>query len=141
MWYIIGMVEINKNKIAEIAKCYNLTLVVLFGSQVTGFTHKESDVDVAYMSDRKLSFYDETLLNTELTEVFRNDKVSLVNLKTASPLLLKQIVMNAIVLYEQAPHLFTETFLYILRVYEDAKPIFDLRAHYLSRKISEYKNV
>ena len=135
------MVEVDKKKIADIAKCHKLTLVVLFGSQATGFTHKESDVDVAYMSDRKLSFHDEVLLNTKLTEVFRNDKVSLVNLKTASPLLLKQIVMNGIALFEKSPHLFTELFIYALRMYEEAAPIFDLREHYLRRKINEYKNV
>ncbi len=134
------MVEIDKNKIAEIAKRYNLTLIVLFGSQVTGFTHKESDVDLAYKSSKKLSFHDEVLLNTEFTEIVRNDKVSLVNLKTASPLLLKQIVTNAIVLFEESPHLFTELFIYALRVYEEAEPIFDLRRHYVLRRINEYKN-
>ena len=90
-----------KKKIALLAKNYNLSLVVLFGSQASGKTHKESDVDVAYLSLAKLSFDDEARLNADLTEVFRNDAVSLVNFKTAPPLLLKQIVTNAQVLYER----------------------------------------
>ena len=129
-----------KPKIAKLAEKYGLTLVVLFGSQVTGQTHKESDVDVAYSSEKKLSFDDEVLLNTDLTEAFRNDKVSLVNLKTASPLLLKQIVTNALVLYEKTPHLFIETFIYALRAYEEARPLFELREEYLNRRINEYKH-
>lgn len=136
----MNMIEIDKNKISEIAKRYKLTLVVLFGSQATGFTHKDSDVDVAYRSSSKLSFDDEVLLNTKFTELFGNDKVSLVNLKTAPPLLLKQIVTNGRALYEESRHLFTELFIYALRVYEEAESIFDLRRHYLSRKISEYEN-
>lgn len=132
--------EIVKPHIKKLAKKYDLTLVVLFGSQVTGETHKESDVDVAYLSDEKLSFDEEVLLNTDLTEIFRNDKVSLVNLKTASPLLLKQIVTTAVVLYEKESHLFIEMFLYALRMYEEAEPLFDLRRHYLERKIREYKH-
>lgn len=133
------MTKADKKQIAEIAKKHDLTLVVLFGSQATGHTHKESDVDVAYMSDKKLSFHDEVLLNTDLTEAFRNDKVSLVNLKTAPPLLLKQIVANAVVLYEKTSHLFTEIFLYAMRTYEEAKPLFKLREQYLARRINEYK--
>ena len=133
-------IEAVKPKIAELAEKYDLKLVVLFGSQVTGKTHKESDVDVAYLSERKLSFSEEAFLNTDLTEVFRNDAVSLVDLKRASPLLQKQVVMNAIVVYEKTPHLFIEAFLYALRVYEEAQLLFDLREHYLQNKISEYKH-
>ncbi len=137
---IFGMnFDAVKPKIAELAKKYGLTLVVLFGSQATGQTHKESDVDVAYMSEKKLSFDDEALLNFNMTEIFHNDKVSLVNMKTASPLLLKQVVTDAVVLYERTPHLFIEMFLYALRVYEEARPIFELRDAYLERRISEYK--
>lgn len=132
--------EAVKPHIAKLAKKYDLTLVVLFGSQATGQTHRESDVDVAYMSEEKLSFDDEALLNTDLTGIFQNDKVSLVNLKTASPLLLKQIVTNAVVLYEKEPHLFVEMFLYALRMYEEAEPLFELRRHYLRHKIREYKH-
>ena len=132
--------EAVKPKIAELAKRYGLTLVVLFGSQVTGKTHRESDVDVAYMSERKLSFDDEAFLNFNLTEIFHNDKVSLVNMKAASPLLLKQVVTNAVVLHERTPHLFVEMFLYGLRIYEEAQPIFELRDSYLTRRLNEYKH-
>jgi predicted nucleotidyltransferase len=129
-----------KPKIAELAQTYGLSLVVLFGSQATGKTHKESDVDVAYLSGKKLSFDDEVQVNFRLTEIFRNDKVSLVNLKTASPLLLKQIMTKAIVLHEGMPHLFVEEFLRALRLYEEAKPLFELRRQYLDQKIAEYRH-
>ena len=135
----MSVAEIKK-KIALLAKNYNLSLVVLFGSQASGKTHKESDVDVAYLSLAKLSFDDEARLNADLTEVFRNDAVSLVNFKTAPPLLLKQIVTNAQVLYERESHLFTEMLLYSLRAYDDAKGIFDLTGKYVSRRISEYRH-
>jgi len=125
----------------NIAKKHDLTLVVLFGSQVSGFTHKESDVDIAYLSDSKLSFDDEVRLNAALMEVFKNDAVSLVNLKTAPPLLLKQVVTNAVVLYERTPHLFTHIFIIALRMYEEAMPLFELRSHYLAKKINAYKYV
>ncbi|HBV01769.1 MAG TPA: hypothetical protein DEF00_05325 [Candidatus Taylorbacteria bacterium] len=135
------MIKIDKNRIAEIAVRYHFSLVVLFGSQATGFTHKESDVDVAFLSENKMSFEDEVSLNTDLTEVFKNDKVSTVNFRKAPPLLLKQIVQNAKVLYEKTPHLFDDMLLYALRTYEEAEPLFRLREEYLKRRISEYKYV
>lgn len=113
--------EAIKPLIAKLAEKYYLTLVVLFGSQATGQTHRESDVDVAYISDKKLLFDEEALLNSDLTGIFQNDKVSLVNLKTASPLLLKQIVTNAVVLYEKEQSAFNEEYLYALRLYDDLK--------------------
>ena len=88
--------------IADIAKKHGLTLVALFGSQASGFTHKESDVDIAYLSDNTLSFEEEAILNADFIPVFQNKSISLVNLKKAPPLLLKQIVSNATVLYENA---------------------------------------
>lgn len=133
------MIEIDKNKIAEIAKRYNLSLVVLFGSQVSGFIHKESDIDVAFLSGDKISFGNEVLLNTDLIEVFKNNNISTVDFRKASPLLLKQIVKNAKILYEKVPHIFEEIFLYALRAYEEAEPIFKLREQYVKRRISEYK--
>ncbi|MBI2623501.1 MAG: nucleotidyltransferase domain-containing protein [Candidatus Liptonbacteria bacterium] len=123
--------------IAALAEKYGLSLVVLFGSQATGQTHKESDVDVAYLADKKLSFDDEVLLNFDLTEVFRNDKVSLVNLKTAPPLLAKQIVTNAVVLYERSQSLFNEAYLYALRNYDDAEILFELRRDFLDYTLSK----
>lgn len=140
-WYSMCMVTVDKRKINEIAKRYNLSLVVLFGSQASGFTHGESDADVAFLSENKISFEDEVLLNTDLTEVFKNDKVSTVNFRKAPPLLLKQIVQNAKVLYEKTPHLFDDMLLYALRTYEEAEPLFRLREEYLKRRISEYKYV
>lgn len=113
--------EAIKPHIAKLAEKNYLTLVVLLGSQATGKTHRESDVDVAYISDRKLLFDEEALLNTDLTGIFQNDKVSLVNLKTASPLLLKQIVTNAVVLYEREQSAFNEEYLHALRLYDDLK--------------------
>lgn len=131
--------EINK-KIKDLAEKYDLSLVLLFGSQVTGNTHSESDFDVAYVSNKKLTFDDEVKFNTSLTDVFRNDKVSLVNLKTASPLLAKQIVMNCKIFYEKKGHLFSDLLTYTLRTYEEASPLFDLRRHYLNYKMNQYKH-
>ena len=137
---MVKNLETIKEKAEKLAEKYNLDLLVLFGSQTTGLTHKESDVDIAYFSDAKLDFNEEILLNTELTEVFRNDQVSLVNLKQAPPLLAKEIVSKGVVLYEKTSSLFSQLYAHVLRVYEEALPLFELRRHYLDYRMEQYQN-
>ena len=129
-----------KQRIADLAQKYGFDLVVLFGSQATGRTHKESDVDVAYYSDIKLDFNQEVLINTDLTVIFKNDQVSLVNLKRASPLLAREVVVKGVVLYAKDSSLFSQLYARTLRMYEEARPLFELRRHYLDYKIEQYRH-
>ena len=67
---------------------------MLFGSQVSGKTHKESDYDIAYLSDKKLSFEDEGKIIIELAPIIgaRDERfVNLSNIKKVGALLLKEI--------------------------------------------------
>ncbi len=132
-------IEAIKPKIAQIAEKYGLDLVVLFGSQATGKIHKESDIDIAYTGDKKLSFDEEIKANSDLIDIFKRDDVQLVNIKKASPLLMKQIVDHAIILYEREKNIFNSIFVLAQRMFEDAKVLFDLRRHYLDYKLKEYK--
>ena len=43
--------------IEEVAKKYDVSLIVLFGSQAKGNTHKHSDTDVAFLPNKNLSFW------------------------------------------------------------------------------------
>ncbi len=129
-----------QKEIEGVAREYGVALFVLFGSQASGQTHTESDVDVAYFSDQKIAFEDEARINARLTEIFRTIEVQLVNLKTASPLLLRKATENAVILYEARPHLFDELYLYALRTYEEAKPLFSLREEYVAHKLKRYEH-
>lgn len=137
---IPGDVQKTKAEIEKLARQYGLTLVVLFGSQVTGNTHPESDFDAAYLSDKRMSFDEEAQINAALTEIFKSNEVQLVNIKNASPLLLRRMVQSAIVLYEKRAHLFDEVYVYALRVYEEAEPLFALQKEYVARKIKSYQH-
>lgn len=134
-------IEKFKPAIKELAEKYQLSLVLLFGSQVTGETHPESDFDIAYYANRKVDFNDKIMINTILTGILENINVQLVDAKTASPLLLKKIVTQAIVLYEGYPHLFDELYIYAQRMYGEAEPLFELREHYVTNKIKNYNHV
>jgi uncharacterized protein len=120
--------EINqkqKEKIQEIAKKYQLKLVLLFGSQVSGKTNKESDFDVAYLSKKNLSFDEENYLNYEFTNIFQHDRVDTVNIKKASPLLLFGIFRECRVLFEQDDLIFPTYRAYVFKKYVEAKPLLE----------------
>ena len=94
--YDIIMIIADKIKpqIKKLAEKHGLSLVILFGSQVAGKTHKESDYDFAYLSDKKLSFEDEGKIIIDLAEVIgaRDERlINLTDIKKAGAFLLKEI--------------------------------------------------
>lgn len=96
-----------KNKIEEIAKEFNLKLILLFGSQVNRQTHPETDVDLAFLPENDFSFDDEIMLNSKLSGLFRDKKIiDSVNLKKANPFLKQEIAKNPLLLYGKEEDLF-----------------------------------
>jgi predicted nucleotidyltransferase len=131
--------EINeklKNKVAELANKYGLRLVLLFGSQAEGQTHKESDIDVAYLSQKSLYFDQECYLNYEFTNIFRHDRVDTVDIKKAPPLLLYAVFDHPQILFQVDDKIFSVYQAYAFKRYIEAKPIFEER----SRRLQKYVN-
>lgn len=129
--------KMNK-KIIELSEKYGLSLVVLFGSQATGKTHKDSDIDIAYIAHKKLDFDVKSSLNSDLTGVFGNERVDIVDMKTANPLLLRAIVRDAVVLYEKSRNIFDNIYVYAVKLYEESKPLFELKKYLLDKRLAQY---
>lgn len=106
------------------------------GSQATEKTHRGSDVDIAYYSVEPLSMREKGTLILALMSVMKTKKIDLVALHNASPLLLNEIAKNGSVLYESKPAAFINFYLYARRLYDEAKPLLQLRSEYVRRKIA-----
>lgn len=119
--------EIPDQKIKKLARKFNLSLILLFGSQASGKTHSESDVDLAILPKDELSAKKEIGLNTEFCNLLKTDRVDTVNLKKASPLLLKQVLDNCKILFQKNPQVFSRFEARTLRKYQEAKPLFEMR--------------
>lgn len=141
MWYAWVMNE-NQEKFNEpetrarvstIAEKYRLSLVLLFGSQASGKTHKQSDIDIAVLSEKELSLREMGELTLVFVQALKTNDIDLVDLKTAPPLLLKQVAANAVLLYESKPLVFSTFRVYALKRYMEARPLFKLREEALSR--------
>ena len=117
-----------KPEIKKLAQKYGLSLVVLFGSQVTGRTHKESDIDFAFMVDKHISPRETAEILFDFTRYLKiGANIELVNLKNSSPLLLKQIAMNSLLMYEKEPHSYNLFKIYALRRYMEERKFLKLR--------------
>ena len=121
-------IETIQPKIKELAGKYHLSLVLLFGSRTTGKTHARSDFDVAYLSEKPPDLMDEARMLCDLMPIFRSDKIDLVNLKKAPPLLMKRVFDSHQVLFCADKAQYFGYQMYALRRYIEAKPLFDIRS-------------
>jgi predicted nucleotidyltransferase len=128
-----------KPKIKKLAEKYGLSLVLLFGSRAAGKIHVRSDFDVAYLSKSSLDLYEEAKLICDLMPIFHSEKVDIVNLKKAPPLLMKRIFDQHQVLFCADNAQYFAYQMYALKRYIEAKPLLNLKSDYVHNRIKKYQ--
>jgi len=129
------MTNLDSRKVKEIAQKYKLELLLLFGSQVKkkSIKSEKTDFDVAYLAKQELSFDEQIKMNCELMEVFGSDKIDMVNLKNANPLLMYQVGQNCRLLYGKKED-FLEFKALAFRVYIDQQDLLELEDYLINKK-------
>ncbi len=102
-----------------------LQLAILFGSVVTGSTHKKSDIDLAFLFDAPLDILD---LTNKVIRILHADNVDVVDLRKASPLLRFSAIKHGKVLYESKPGIFNAFVSLAFRKFIDTKKFRDAQA-------------
>lgn len=131
---MLELTEAQKQGIAEICRSYGVKLLLLFGSQVAGKTHRESDVDLAFSADRAFDFENESRFNADLQAVVGSSRVDTVNISKTSPLLKKRIFDEHQALYVGDAFLYNSLASYAVKSYLETKEFRDNLAVYLSKK-------
>lgn len=113
--------ETKRQEIANIAQKHQLSLVVLFGSQATGRTHAKSDIDIG-VAKKTRSFFEEMdvpviEIENELTDLLHRDDIEIVNLSAVSPALMRSVVAEGKLLYEETPGVFSDWKLFAARIW------------------------
>ena len=85
-------------RINELAIKYDLSLIVLFGSQATGNTHSKSDIDIAILGGEST---DKFKVTEDFCDIFKRDDIEVVNLANASPTLMYCVVRDGVSWYEK----------------------------------------
>jgi len=128
----------EKREIRKIAEKYNLSLILLFGSQVNGKKHVNSDLDLAVLPKKNLNFKKYFGLISDLSKIFQGEKIDLVSINKADPLLLKKILENYKLLCGSRRNL-CELKIYSFKKYCDYKKYFDLEEKFVHKFLLSFK--
>lgn len=121
-----------------------VVLAYLFGSQAEGTARPSSDVDFAILlppGTPRAQFFDArlSLINAVMDEL-HTDKVDLVILNEASPLLMHQVVKFGRVIYEDpVTQPAIDFYVYALSRYSDSEHYRQLGHRYLRERIEHYR--
>ena len=118
----------------EIVGKYNLSLLFTFGSFATERFNDHSDIDVGYLAENSLNSDQELNLLTDLVFFFKQDRIDLVDMNKAAPLLLFEAANQAHVLYEK-DDIFPRFQIRAFARYAETKFLRDLRRDYLNKSI------
>lgn len=125
-----------KEKSREVALKYGLSFVALFGSQATGKKHQKSDIDIAYLSETDLNLEQESNLIFDLSVIFKNENIDLLNLKNAKPLLYYGVFKDCRVIFEKTPLMFQTLRTYAFKKYVETKTLYEEKFKRLEEKIA-----
>lgn len=109
-----------KNRLAPLFNEEGLQLVLLFGSVAIGKENPKSDIDLGFLFDNDI---DLLFLTTRVIQLLRTDRVDVVDLRRASPLLRYSAIRTGKVLFERIPGLFNTFQSLIFRIYIDTKKL------------------
>lgn len=115
-----------KKQLEVIGGVFGVEFFVAFGSQTNGLTHKESDFDLAYLTDQPLNYATEYSLNQKIQALFPDCEIDLVDLRQATPLLQKKALFEGDLLVELKAHSFAKFQITAGQNYFETKPLRDL---------------
>ncbi|OIO83224.1 MAG: hypothetical protein AUK32_10410 [Candidatus Aquicultor secundus] len=121
----------------------NILLVYLFGSAVTGKYHAGSDIDIGVLlrscPDRLLCVEESLLLSDKLANALATDKIDLIILNIADPLLSFEVATKGMLVFEQRSGLADEFRLKAVKMHMDARKFFEQDKQAVERFIAEMK--
>ena len=112
---------------------YRVRLVVVFGSTVTGLLGPESDLDLAFLADAPLN---PVAVTTDVIRVLHTDRVDVVDLRRASPLLAMEVARHGRLIYEREPGMHVEFISLAVRRYIDTKKLRDAQKEAIHRYLN-----
>lgn len=89
---------IKRRLIQEIVKELQPAFILLYGSFAKGTNHEQSDLDLAYFSDRELSTYERFILASNLSSLAERE-VDLIDVKKIDTVFTMQIYSEGIPIY------------------------------------------
>ena len=118
-----------------IAQKYNLSLVILFGSQVDRTQREDSDFDIAISSFKKLTSQEFFNIINEFTEKLNKDVDIIVLNEVEDPLLLNNIARKSKILFEKENGLYDDFVVNSIFNYIDYSPLYKIEEELVNKKL------
>jgi len=137
----IGKIIIKEEELYKICSKFKLKLVILFGSYASnkGLT-EESDIDIGVLCENGKNIIENELpLTRAFIELLGCDRVDLIYLNYAEPLLLLEVVKNGILLYQDRKDRFAEFKIKAIKRHFDAEKFYKLEDLCLKRFLEKSK--
>jgi predicted nucleotidyltransferase len=120
--------------LAPLREPFRIQLIILFGSSVTGLRGPESDLDLAFLGDAPL---DLIAVTTDVIRSLHTDRVDVVDLRRASPLLAMEVARHGRLVYERQPGTHLEFISLAVRRYIDTKKLRDAQKDAIHRFLTD----
>jgi len=134
------MIELDQ-KLARYAREQEIVALYLFGSAAAGTQTPLSDIDIAVLLPENIpahQHFDRRLQMTlDLMKLLGTDKIDLVILNQAPPLLKYQVINRGKVIYCRDERQRSHFEARVILEYLDFKPVLDLQFEYLKRRLRE----
>ncbi len=103
-------------------------LIIMFGSSVKGNMNKDSDIDIAFLSNKKIDKYELFMLSQELAVKLNRD-MDLIDLNQASTVFQAQVIHTGKVIYcsdeQQKAQFELKTLKMYIKLNEERLPIME----------------
>lgn len=130
----------RKEKVAKVAVRRNLMFVMLYGSQVQKIKHINSDVDIAVLGNKEVTFNDIVELNNDFSDILRVKEIDVKSLHNVDPFFRYQVLKNGILLYG-CQRDFNSFRAYAFRDYCDSKSLLKLKLKIINKRIKDLKAI
>src|SRR3989344_373489 len=116
---------------------YQLQLILLHGSHVSGKLHPKSDVDIAVVRERNNSRLDTLSLITDLGTVLATDRIDVADITHADPLFLYAVVAKSQLVAGSLSD-FQALQLKAFQRYQDYQPFLKQEAQFIKEQLKTY---
>ena len=114
----------ESDKIKQWCQARQIDLCILFGSQATGKTHPNSDVDIAVFSSTEAYLKKHLFRLIGETEDLFGDPIDLVIIEEASdPVLRLEVFQHGKPVYESQRGLFVAQHILAIKIFDDTEPL------------------
>lgn len=132
----------SKRQIAEIAKKHNLLLVVMHGSFTTGRNKPGSDLDIAVLGKKSVSFDECLEIHDDFAQIFgdnRERELDLKSLHDVTPLFRFEVMRDSVLLYGKTTDYYAFK-AYAFRDFQDSKSLFELLDKLIHKRQKYFMN-